>query len=440
ARLLLPALGQLLTEQPERRVELVGAGVENWDDARWRETVSHSFATTGSHGPAVEALVKATHYRPTDVTSTDQLRTLLASCSNAPALYFALPPAVTAKACDALAGVDLPEGTRFAMEKPFGSDVASAKALNARVLSLVPEDRVHRVDHFLANSTVLNLLGLRFANRIFEPLWNAENIERVEIVYDEELALENRARYYDKAGALIDMLQSHLLQVMGVFAMEPPATLGARDIRDNKAAVIRAAHVWHDDVAASSRRARYEAGTIGTRTLPAYIDEAGVDPSRRTETLAEITLGIENWRWAGVPFTLRSGKALGEARHDITVTFRAANHIPEGLLGGEEPTRLCFRMGPDSMSLDVNVNGPGDPYTLDRRSLQADFGAGALKAYGEVLAGIFDDDPTLSVRGDTAEECWRIVEPVLAAWRRGDVPLDGYAAGSAGPEAWAPLP
>jgi glucose-6-phosphate 1-dehydrogenase len=439
-RLLLPALGQLLTEQPEREIELLGAGIEDWDDTHWRQTVSASFATTKAAGPAVQAIVEHTRYLQADVTSAHDLDSLLKACTHSPALYFALPPAITAKACDALADVDLPDGTRFAMEKPFGSDEASAKKLNARLLTLVPEERVHRVDHFLANSTVLNLLGLRFANRIFEPLWNAENIERVDIVYDEELALENRARYYDKAGALIDMLQSHLLQVMGMFAMEPPATLQARDIRDNKGAVIRAAHVWHDDPVAGSRRARYEAGTIGTRALPAYADEEGVDPARQTETLAEVTLGIENWRWAGVPFTLRSGKALGEARHEIAVTFRPANHVPAGLRGGETPTRLRLRLGPDSMSLGVNVNGPGDPYTLDRRSLEADFGSGGLKAYGEVLAGIFDDDPTLSVRGDTAEQCWRILEPVLAAWKRGDVPLDGYAAGSAGPSSWKPLP
>ncbi|MBW8871747.1 MAG: glucose-6-phosphate dehydrogenase, partial [Leifsonia sp.] len=304
---------------------------------------------------------------------------------------------------------------------------------------LVPEDQIHRVDHFLGRSSVLNILGVRFANSILEPIWDGLHIERVDVIYDETLALEGRARYYDTAGALMDMIQSHLLQVLAVLAMEPPSTLGAEDLRDAKELVLRATRVWNDDPVTASRRARYAAGEIDGKKLPAYADESGVDRSRETETLTEVTFQIDTWRWKGVPFTLRSGKALGGRRREMVITFAPAQHIPTGLTGTMEPAKLRLMFAPDRMSFEININGSDDPYELERASLQADFGPGALLAYGEVLEGILDGDPTLSVRADTAVECWRIVEPVLKAWHDGRVPLEEYPAGSEGPEDWKEL-
>ncbi|MEO6828096.1 MAG: glucose-6-phosphate dehydrogenase [Microbacteriaceae bacterium] len=439
SRLLLPALGQLLTEQPEREMHLVGAGTEKWSDDDWRKKVRSSFATQKASGSCVRKVLQNTAYLTADVTKVDDLTRLVKACQGTPAIYFALPPAITAKACAALKQVALPEGTVLALEKPFGTDQASAAALNALVTDLVPEEQVHRIDHFLGRSAVYNMLGLRFANRIFEPVWNAGHIERVDIRFDETLGLENRARYYDKAGALVDMIQSHLLQVLSVFAMEPPATLAAIDLRDAKAQVIRAVKVWHDRPSRFSRRARYTAGTIDGRKLPSYVQEKGVNPNLETETLAEVTVEVDNWRWAGVPFTLRSGKALGTARHEIVVSFRPAQHVPGGLTGMELPTKLRIALGPDEMVLELNINGRGDPHTIDRAELKADFGVGQLVAYGEVLEGLLDADPALTVRGDTAEECWRIVAPVLRSWHANKVPLESYPAGSDGPTDWAPL-
>jgi glucose-6-phosphate 1-dehydrogenase len=439
ARLLLPALGQLLTSQSKRRLQLVGTGSEEWTDTAWRDRVRESFSTVKAAGPAVRQLVKETTYLAADVTKPADLQRLLDSCDGAPAIYFALPPAVTALACKALQRLELPVGTQLALEKPFGTDRRTAAALNKQVLKLVPEDQVHRIDHFLGNSTVFNLLGLRFANRIFEPLWSADHIERVDIVYDELLGLEGRARYYDKAGALIDMIQSHLLQVLAVMAMEPPSSLDARDIRDAKGLVLRATKVWNDNPQVSSRRGRYTAGTVDGRTMASYVKEKGVDPALGTETLAEVTFQIDTWRWAGVPFTLRSGKALGVHRREIVITFKPAQHVPHGLHGIEHPTKLRILLAPDGMSLELNVNGPGDPHELGTAILQAEFGPGQFLAYGEVLEGILDDDPSLSVRGDTAEECWRIVAPVLKAWAADTLPLDDYRAGSRGPSSWPPL-
>ena len=436
SRLLLPAVGQLLTNHPERRFELVGSGVEEWSDAKWRSVVRASFKTVKASGPAVDALLKSTRYLSADVTKPDDLQRIFDLCEGAPALYFALPPAITAKACDALSRMPLPDGLTLALEKPFGTDKRSAIALNKRLATLVPEERIHRVDHFLGNSTVLNLIGLRFANSILEPVWNGDHIQSVDIVYDETLGLEGRARYYDNAGALMDMLQSHLLQVLAVFAMEPPSALDATDLRDAKATVLRATRIWRDDPAVASRRARYTAGTVDGRKLPAYTNEPGVDPARETETLAELTVEIDNWRWAGVPFTLRSGKALGAKRREILVTFKPARHIPRGLRGHDEPTMLRIMLAPDAMSLELNINGPGDPHEIERVALSAEFGPGLLLAYGEVLEGILDGDPSLSVRGDTAVEMWRIVAPVISAWKKDLVPLQTYRAGSQGPASW----
>ncbi|GAB2512931.1 glucose-6-phosphate dehydrogenase [Paramicrobacterium agarici] len=436
SRLLLPALGQLLTDRADIRVQLIGVGADSLSDDEWSDRVRSSFDTTDSSGEAVDALLRETTYIEADVTDADALSDVLSKAEGAPAVYFALPPHVTEKACVALESVDLPEGTVLGMEKPFGNDAESAHRLNQQLLRLVPEEQVHRVDHFLGQSTVLNLLGLRFANRVFEPLWNRDHIDSVGIVYDEQLGLEGRADYYDSAGALVDMIQSHLLQVMSIFAMEPPHSTDAVDLRDAKSTVLRATRVCDGDPVASSHRARYTEGTVGDRHFPSYVDEPNVDPSRKTETLAQVTFEIDNWRWAGVPFTLRSGKAIGTRRREIIVRFKPAPHVPGGLSGSSDADVLRIALGPDGMALEMNVNGPGDPWELDRVELSAEFGAGQLKAYGEVLESMLNGDPSLSVRGDAAEQMWRIVAPVIQAWRNGEVPLDEYATGSEGPEDW----
>lgn len=437
-RLLLPALGQLLEVEPDRReLELVGAGAEDWDDATWQERVRGSLAAAEVSDATRDAVLARTRYQQVDVTDTAALAELIASCAAPPALYFALPPAVTVRACTALLDVELPAGTLLVLEKPFGTDQASAAELNRLLTRLVPEGQVHRVDHFLGRSTVLNLIGLRFANRLFEPVWNNLHVERVDIVFDEQLALENRARYYDSAGALADMIQSHLLQVLALVAMEPPATLDEVDLRDAKAQVLRACRVQGGDPAAAGRRARYTAGDVDGRPIPDYAAEPGVDPARGTETLAELVLEVDNSRWAGVPFRLRSGKALGVKRKEVLITFKPVSHLPVGLRGDAPPDRLRLVMGPDRITLGLTVNGPDDPLELDHVELDVELGAGRLPPYGEVLAGMLDGDPLLSVRGDTAEQCWRIVDPVLQAWRSGDVPLEEYPAGSDGPAGWA---
>lgn len=435
-RLLLPGLATLLASKQGRPLKLIGAGMEELTTEQWRKRVRSSFKDSGESGRLLTGTASKSRYFCADVTDPVALSKVLEACEGTPAIYFALPPAVTAKVCATLSGIDFPKHTNLVLEKPFGTDQASAEALNELLLRMVPEAQVHRVDHFLGHSDVLNILGTRFANRIFEPVWNSEHVEKVEIVFDEDLTLENRAGYYDHAGAMEDMIQSHLLQVLGLLMMEPPASLGEADLRDGKAAVLRATHVFADDPVRYSRRARYTAGTIGRRKVPAYTREPGVDPRRRTETLTEVTVEVRNWRWAGVPVVLRSGKSLGRARKEIVVTFKPPSHLPSGFRGSDLPTQLHIGLTPTRLVLGLDVNGPGDPFDLEWVELEADLGPGELASYGQVLAGVLAADPTLSVRGDTAEQCWRIVEPVQEAWRTDKVPMDTYAAGSAGPKDW----
>lgn len=435
-RLLLPALDDVLAQRESAEIdselELIGAGHSDEGAAEWNEMV----ASTLGDGPLRGQTRAGARFESVDATSADDLRRVIETATHRPILYFALPPAVTEKAVAALASIELPEGTRLAIEKPFARDHDSAVALNERLAALVPESSIYRVDHFLAKSTVINLLGLRFANRIFEAVWNAEHVARVEIIYDETLALEGRAGYYDKAGALVDMIQSHLLLVHALVVMEKPVTLDAGDLHDAMASALAATALQQGDASTTSRRARYTAGSIDGTEIPDYVDEPGVDAARETETLAEVTVTVDTPRWKGVPITLRSGKAIGRPSTEVRLTLRPVDGRPEGLVGDTEPAVIAISLSPEHLSVDLDINGEGDPFDLERVTLETDFGSGQLSAYGEVLAGILDGDDTLSVRGDLAEQCWRIVDEVLAQWRAGGVPLEEYEAGTHGPEHW----
>jgi glucose-6-phosphate 1-dehydrogenase len=217
--------------------------------------------------------------------------------------------------------------------------------------------------------------------------------------------------------------------------MDPVSRVDERELRDAKGQVLRATRL-RGTPREASRRARYTAGVLGGRKLAAYSREPGVDASRRTETLAELTVEVDTRRWAGVPVRLRSGKALGRPRKEAVITLKPTPHLPAGLLGNDIRDQITIGFKPARLSLHLNVSGPGDPFDLETASPSAELADGDLPAYGEVLSGILDGDPLLAVRGDNAEECWRIVEPVVDAWRHDQVPLDTYAAGSDGPASW----
>jgi glucose-6-phosphate 1-dehydrogenase len=381
---------------------------------------------------ARRAFVSELGHATADAGSAEDLARALRPEEGPLAVYLALPPAVFESAIRALAAAGLSRESSIVVEKPFGEGVESARRLNDLLTEVVPESHVHRVDHFLALQTFQNILGLRFANRVFEPVWTSRHVERVEIRWDETLGLEGRAGYYDRAGALRDVVQNHLLQLLCLVAMEPPATLDERDLRDRKVELLRAVRrPTPEEVERGSVRARY-AG---------YAEEPGVDPALGTETFAAVDLAVDNWRWAGVPFRLRTGKRLARDRFEIAVHFRPVPHLVFGGAAAPEPNVLRFQVEPDRLALGIAVNGEGDPFTLETAELALDLAPAELPVYAGVLLAVLERDARLSIRGDEAEESWRIVEPILEEWGRGRPPLVEYPPGSDGPSsASAPAP
>jgi glucose-6-phosphate 1-dehydrogenase len=435
-RYLLPAVARLHEAgRLADGVHVVGVGRRDGDDEGLREHVRTELRKHAGElaNGTVDAVASGAHYVQGSATNPKVLQAAVDAADGPAVIYLALPNTVFGDVFRALAGVTLPRGSRLVVEKPFGHSLEDARHLNALVHEVVPEGSVFRVDHFLAKQTVLNILGVRFANRLFEPVWNAMHVEGVDISWDETLGLEGRAGYYDGAGALVDMVQNHLLQLMALLAMEPVPSMSEHDLRDRKVDLLRSVRTLSpEEVRGGTVRARYGAGRVDGRELPAYASSAGITPARETETYAEVTLYVDNWRWAGVPFRLRSGKALAENRAEVVVRFKPVPHQPFDP-GSARPNVMRFSFKPDTVALGINVNGIGDPFALDATELTVGIPGQELPPYALLLLEVFEGDPTLSIRGDEAEECWRIVEPVLAGWRSGDVPLREYPAGSAGP-------
>jgi glucose-6-phosphate 1-dehydrogenase len=412
--------------------EVVGASRDDWGDDRYREWAADWLArqAPGIGVSAATTVVRAARYRQLDLADPANVADCLAG-EGPVAVYLALPPAVFPMAVTALHAAGLPPDSQVVFEKPFGEDLESARALNRQIAELVDERHVFRVDHFLAMTTVQNVLGTRLANRVLEPLWNSHHIDEVEIVWDESLALEGRAGYYDGVGALKDMVQNHLLQVLCLVAMEPPISLGERDLRDRKVDVLRSVRPFtDDDVAARTRRARYGAGRVGEREIPAYVDEDGVAPGHGTETYAEVELQLDSWRWSGTRFRLRSGKALGSDRKEVVAHFRPVPHLP---FAGATRNRLRFGMDPETLALELTGTGPSVELSLVPLTLHTEMAPPELPAYGRILLDVLRGNSALSIRADEAEESWRVVAPVLEGWARDVRPLEEYAAGSNGP-------
>jgi glucose-6-phosphate 1-dehydrogenase len=422
-RFLLPALAALRAGGKfGDDFEVVGAAQEDWSDEKFRDHAAERLAEHAADVPtaAREAVVRALRYRPVDFRDRASVDALVNGTGDGPLVaYLALPTGVFPAAIEALDAVGLPAGSRIALEKPFGENLDDAAELNSLLARVGPEagpSAVFRVDHVMGMATAQNLIGMRAAGWVFEPVWNAQHIERVELLWEETLALEGRAGYYDKAGALKDVLQNHVMQVLTLIAMEPPASLEEGDLRDAKVDALRTVRP-----PSRSRRARYTAGRIGEREVPSYVDEEGVDPARCTETFAELGLELDSERWAGTSFVLRAGKALGRQRKGAVVRFRGGDEL---WIGIEGPDDIRLRVaglaaGPPSQPAQVDLSGEPPPSDLP--------------AYGRVLLDVLGGGCSLSVRGDEAEEAWRVMSPVLDAWASGDVPLEEYAAGSAGP-------
>ncbi len=339
-----------------------------------------------------------------------------------------------------------PEGAggwiRIIIEKPFGRDLDSARALNAEVGAVFGEDQVYRIDHYLGKETVQNLLVFRFANGIFEPIWNRQYVDHVQITAAEKIGVGTRGAYYEEAGALRDMIQNHMLQLLTLVAMEPPPDFEPNSVRDEKAKVLRSIRPFsHEEVESVSVRGQYGPGFIDGKPVPGYFEEKGVAPNSNTETFAAIRFRIDNWRWAGVPFYVRTGKNLSKQTTEIAITFRWTPHLIFRQDSGDQvdPNVLALRIQPDEgITLKFVAKLPGQsmsmrPVNMDFR-YGSTFGAHLASAYERLLLDCMIGDPTLFDRADSMQAAWTLVQPFLDVWgsRKGER-IPTYAAGSWGP-------
>ncbi|MCI1261744.1 MAG: glucose-6-phosphate dehydrogenase [Tetrasphaera jenkinsii] len=360
------------------------------------------------------------------------------------AFYLSIPPGSFSTVCRQLerSGVSTgPDGAwrRVVIEKPFGHDLKSARELNAIVEGVFPADSIFRIDHYLGKETVQNLLAVRFANQLFEPVWNSHYVDHVQITMAEDIGIGGRAGYYDGIGAARDVIQNHLLQLLALTAMEEPASFAADQLRAEKEKVLSAVRV-PTEVAAATARGQYAAGWQGSEQVVGYLQEQGVAPDSATETYAAIRLDIDTRRWAGVPFYLRTGKRLGKRVTEIAVVFKAAPHLPFEDTATEELGRnaIVIRVQPDEgVTMRFGAKVPGAQ--MEVRDVTMDFGYGRAftesspEAYERLILDVLLGDPPLFPRHEEVELSWRILDPIEQAWARDTEPLDQYESGTWGP-------
>ncbi len=361
--------------------------------------------------------------------------------------YLATPPATFPVVVKGLAaqGLNRPASddsfVRIVIEKPYGHDGASAATLDAVVHEVFDESQVYRIDHYLGKETVQNVLALRFANAIFEPVWNRRYVNHVQITVAESLGVGHRGAFYEQAGALRDIVQNHVLQVLALTVMEPPATFDADGIRDEKVKALRAVDLLGpEDVARSVVRAQYRHGWVEGEEMRGYRDEPGVDPYSQTETYVAMRLMVDNWRWAGVPIYVRTGKYLPKRVTEVALEFHRVPHLPFAAdqIAGLDPDALVVRIQPDEgITLRFGAKVPGQAFTMRSVSMDFFYGAAFLEetpeAYERLLLDALVGDPTLFIRSDEVAQAWRIVDPVLSAFAEGNPPMARYEAGTWGP-------
>jgi glucose-6-phosphate 1-dehydrogenase len=418
----------------------VGGGGQPFDAAAWQR-VAHGMAHIAG-----------------DITQPEtygQLKACLDEAAAAQGIggnvlyYLAVAPRLFGPVVEQLAAAGLiqeDEGhwRRVIIEKPFGSDLASAKALDARILKVVAERQVYRIDHYLGKETVQNIMVLRFANGLFEPLWSRDHIDHVQITVAETVGVERRASFYEATGALRDMVPNHVFQLLCLTAMEPPNSFAPDAVRTEKTKVLEAVHPLDDeDARRNVVRGQYAAGTVRGRPVPAYRQEDGVAPDSMTETYVAMRLGIDNWRWAGVPFYLRTGKSLARRTTEIAIHFK---HAPFALFRDTTvetltPNVLALQIQPDEgISLQFGGKIPGPEIALGGVRMEFRykdyFNTAPATGYETLIYDCMIGDATLFQRADSVEAGWGVVQPILDLWRSDrTVPIEPYAAGGEGPEA-----
>jgi glucose-6-phosphate 1-dehydrogenase len=437
-RLLMPAIFRL-QQMGQWSSPIIGYAPDAWDDSGFKEHVRTGLKefVPSFDDKSWQAFSPLVSFRQGELSGQD-FQALSHVIADGPAVfYLALPPTLFGTAAQALADAGLNNGSagtrRLVVEKPFGHDLASAESLRMQLHQGWQEEQIFRIDHFLGKETAQNLLVFRLTNRFLESIWDAEHIRSVQITYAETLGLEGRWRYYDQAGALRDMLQNHLMQLFTLVAMDPPATWAADSLHNHKTEVLRAVRpITAAEVDQRAVRGQYQAGSIGQQSVPGYLQEPHIPADSTTETYAALKLWVDNWRWHGVPFYLRSGKRLARDCAEVAIQLK---EVPRGLFGEGRENWLIFRMKPDeAIDMVVWSKEPGLVLNTRRRTLSTPYRRQEemeYSAYEQLLLAVLQGDRTPFPRYDEVEEAWRIVDPVLQAWAQGR-PY-GYAAGSEGP-------
>ncbi len=458
-RKLVPALYNLMLERHLSRIAIVGASRSTLSDDAFRQRLEEGVDAYSRRRPIDRSLwdsmAPSIHYQPVDFADPAMFRELKTRLEaiekehNLPGnrlFYLSTPPSVFAPIIRNLgqAGLVNPGEDPFArvvIEKPFGTDLASAQSLNHQVHQVLEERQIYRIDHYLGKETVQNLLVFRYANSIFEPMWNNKYVRSVQITGAETLGVEQRGSYFEKAGILRDMVQNHLFQVLCLAAMEPPASFDADAVRDEKTKVLKALRpVTGRDVDDFVLRGQYTKGSVLGRDVAGYREEANVDPESRTETYVALKLGIDNWRWAGVPFYLRSAKRMPKKVTEIAVHFRPAPHrlFGDARMAHLEGNVLAIRIQPDEgITLTLGSKVPGQAIEIAPVSMEfryaSSFGVEAPEAYERLLLDALNGEPTLFTRGDEVEASWRFITPIHEAWAESETAPFPYEAGSWGP-------
>jgi glucose-6-phosphate 1-dehydrogenase len=455
-RKLMPALFQSFrhgTLPPNGRI--IGVARDDLSDDAYRALIQSRFeAVEGDKRPNVEEFERFAsllHYQRMDLSQPQHYAALadrlLTRNADSIVMYVATAPALFTQVVEqiAAAGLNGPK-TRVVLEKPLGHDLASNRAINQAVARVLTEKQVFRIDHYLGKPSVQNLFALRFGNALFEPIWRREHIANIQITIAEDLGVEKRGAFYDQTGALRDMVQNHALQLVCAIAMEPPINAHADAIRDEKLKVLRSLKRWNPEtLGLHTVRGQYAAGTAYGERVPGYLDEPGVDPNSRTETFVALRTEIENWRWAGVPFYIRTGKRLSSRDARIEVNFRPTPHaIYDAPMGSYN--RLVINLQPrDGLELHLMSQAQGSrtrsgsaqqlaPVQLDL-DFDKRFGAERVGAYERLLLDVLDGRLNLFVRSDEQEAAWRWVEPILEHWKHDPRAPRAYAAGTCGPSA-----